>query len=108
MRIANNVMAMNTHRFYSSNNATVSKSAEKLSSGYRVNRAGDDAAGLAISEKMRAQVRGMNSGFPDRHVPAEQTAMATPAEECLLKRNGTTGPSGQGKLPRRPVLLTSR
>ena len=60
MRIANNVMAMNTHRFYSSNNATVSKSAEKLSSGYRVNRAGDDAAGLAISEKMRAQVRGMN------------------------------------------------
>ena len=60
MRIANNVMAMNTHRFYTSNNATVSKSAEKLSSGYRVNRAGDDAAGLAISEKMRAQVRGMN------------------------------------------------
>ncbi len=60
MRIANNVMALNTHRFYSSNNNAISKSAEKLSSGYRINRAGDDAAGLAISEKMRAQVRGLN------------------------------------------------
>lgn len=60
MRIANNIMAMNTHRFYTNNNNAVSKSAEKLSSGYRINRAGDDAAGLAISEKMRAQVRGLN------------------------------------------------
>ena len=60
MRIQNNIMAMNTHRMYSSNNSAVSRSAEKLSSGYRINRAGDDAAGLAISEKMRAQVRGLN------------------------------------------------
>ncbi len=60
MRIANNVMALNTHRFYTKNNNAISKSAEKLSSGYRINRAGDDAAGLAISEKMRAQVRGLN------------------------------------------------
>ena len=60
MRIANNIMAMNTHRFYTSNNNAVSKSAEKLSSGYKINRAGDDAAGLAISEKMRAQIRGLN------------------------------------------------
>ena len=60
MRIQNNIMAMNTHRMYTSNNNAVSKSAEKLSSGYRINRAGDDAAGLAISEKMRAQVRGLN------------------------------------------------
>ena len=42
MRIANNIMAMNTHRFYTNNNNAVSKSAEKLSSGYRINRAGDD------------------------------------------------------------------
>lgn len=60
MRIANNIMAMNTHRFYTGNNNAVSKSAEKLSSGYKINRAGDDAAGLAISEKMRAQIRGLS------------------------------------------------
>ena len=60
MRINNNLMAMNTHRQYAINNENVAKSTEKLSSGYRINRAGDDAAGLAISEKMRAQVRGLN------------------------------------------------
>ncbi len=51
MRIANNIMALNTHRSYTINNDKVAASAEKLSSGYRINRAGDDAAGLAISEK---------------------------------------------------------
>lgn len=60
MRISNNIMALNTHRQYTINNENVSKSTEKLSSGFRVNRAGDDAAGLAISEKMRAQIRGLN------------------------------------------------
>jgi flagellin len=60
MRINNNIMAMNTHRQYSINNSNSAKSTEKLSSGYRINRAGDDAAGLAISEKMRAQIRGLN------------------------------------------------
>jgi flagellin len=59
MRINNNVMAMNTHRQYTINTNSVAKSTEKLSSGYRINRAGDDAAGLAISEKMRAQIRGL-------------------------------------------------
>ena len=59
MRINNNIMAMNTHRQYGINNTNIAKSIEKLSSGYRVNRAGDDAAGLAISEKMRAQIRGL-------------------------------------------------
>jgi len=53
-------MALNTHRQYSINNNNSAKSTEKLSSGYRINRAGDDAAGLAISEKMRAQIRGLN------------------------------------------------
>lgn len=53
-------MALNTHRQLSINNNATSKSLEKLSSGYRINRAGDDAAGLAISEKMRAQIRGLN------------------------------------------------
>ncbi len=60
MRIQNNIMAVNTHRSYTANNEAISKNAEKLSSGYRINRAGDDAAGLAISEKMRAQIRGLN------------------------------------------------
>jgi len=59
MRINNNLMAMNTHRQLGVNNAAAQKSIEKLSSGFRINRAGDDAAGLSISEKMRAQVRGL-------------------------------------------------
>lgn len=59
MIINHNLMAMNTHRQLSINNAMAQKSIEKLSSGYRINRAGDDAAGLAISEKMRGQIRGL-------------------------------------------------
>ncbi|MDK2800254.1 MAG: flagellin [Clostridiales bacterium] len=60
MRINNNMMAMNAHRQLTINSFAQEKSLEKLSSGYRINRAGDDAAGLAISEKMRAQIRGLN------------------------------------------------
>ncbi|WP_294852520.1 flagellin [uncultured Oscillibacter sp.] len=59
MRIQHNIMAMNSYRNYSSNTSALSKNLEKLSSGYRINRAGDDAAGLAISEKMRAQISGL-------------------------------------------------
>ena len=60
MRINNNLMAMNTHRQLGIANNGGAKSMEKLSSGHRINRAGDDAAGLAISEKMRGQIRGLN------------------------------------------------
>ncbi|GBF76280.1 flagellin [Paenibacillus sp. 598K] len=59
MRINHNIAALNTHRQLSTNNLGASKSLEKLSSGLRINRAGDDAAGLAISEKMRGQIRGL-------------------------------------------------
>lgn len=59
MRINNNIMAMNTQRQLGINATATAKSLEKLSSGYRINRAGDDAAGLAISEKMRGQIRGL-------------------------------------------------
>ena len=59
MRINNNIMAMNANRQLSINNTGMSKSLEKLSSGLRINRAGDDAAGLSISEKMRGQIRGL-------------------------------------------------
>src|SRR3954447_20760125 len=59
LRIQNNVEAFNAHRNLQAVSDKVSMSMERLSSGYRVNRASDDAAGLAISEKMRAQIRGL-------------------------------------------------
>ena len=59
LRIQNNVEAFNTHRQLNATATQASKSMEKLSSGYRINRAADDAAGLAISEKMRGQIGGL-------------------------------------------------
>nr|5WJW_A Chain A, Flagellin [Bacillus subtilis]5WJW_B Chain B, Flagellin [Bacillus subtilis]5WJW_C Chain C, Flagellin [Bacillus subtilis]5WJW_D Chain D, Flagellin [Bacillus subtilis]5WJW_E Chain E, Flagellin [Bacillus subtilis]5WJW_F Chain F, Flagellin [Bacillus subtilis]5WJW_G Chain G, Flagellin [Bacillus subtilis]5WJW_H Chain H, Flagellin [Bacillus subtilis]5WJW_I Chain I, Flagellin [Bacillus subtilis]5WJW_J Chain J, Flagellin [Bacillus subtilis]5WJW_K Chain K, Flagellin [Bacillus subtilis]5 len=59
MRINHNIAALNTLNRLSSNNSASQKNMEKLSSGLRINRAGDDAAGLAISEKMRGQIRGL-------------------------------------------------
>ena len=61
MRIQHNIMAMNAYRNYANNTSSLSKNLEKLSSGYKINRAGDDAAGLAISEKMRAQITGLET-----------------------------------------------
>jgi len=61
MRIQHNIMAMNAYRNYSNNTSALAKNLEKLSSGYKINRAGDDAAGLAISEKMRAQITGLEA-----------------------------------------------
>jgi flagellin len=60
MRINHNIAALNTYRQLNSATGAQSKSMEKLSSGLRINRAGDDAAGLAISEKMRGQIRGLD------------------------------------------------
>ncbi|MBR0597517.1 flagellin [Sinanaerobacter chloroacetimidivorans] len=60
MRINHNIAALNTYRQLSGNTGATAKSLEKLSSGLRINRAGDDAAGLAISEKMRGQIRGLD------------------------------------------------
>ena len=59
MIINHNITAVNTHRNMALNNTAAGKSMEKLSSGLRINRAGDDAAGLAVSEKMRGQIRGL-------------------------------------------------
>lgn len=59
MIIQHNIMALNANRNLGANNNLVSNSLEKLSSGYKINRAGDDASGLAISEKMRAQIKGL-------------------------------------------------
>ena len=61
MRIQHNISALNSHRQLGVNNNNISKSLEKLSSGYGINRAGDNAAGLAISEKMRAQIKGLEA-----------------------------------------------
>lgn len=60
MRINHNIASLNTYRQLNVNTAATSKNIEKLSSGLRINRAGDDAAGLAISEKMRGQIRGLD------------------------------------------------
>jgi flagellin len=60
LSVYNNVEAMNAHRLLSNTNSQLSKSMERLSSGLRINRAADDAAGLAVSEGMRSQIRGMN------------------------------------------------
>ena len=60
LRINQNVAAMNSYRNLSITDGQMAKSLEKLSSGFRINRAGDDAAGLAISEKLRGQVNGLN------------------------------------------------
>ncbi|MBR6552223.1 MAG: flagellin [Clostridia bacterium] len=59
MVVRTNVMGINANRQLNMNNSAVSKSLEKLSSGFRINRAGDDASGLAISEKMKAQIKGL-------------------------------------------------
>ena len=61
MRINNNIPALNAHRLLTRNNSKIAKTLERLSSGKRINRASDDAAGLAISEKMRAQVKGLKT-----------------------------------------------
>ena len=89
MRINNNIMAMNTHRQLGVNAGNASKSVEKLSSGLRINRAGDDAAGLAISEKMRGQVRGLNQASRNAQdgISLIQTAEGALNEsEAILQR----------------------
>lgn len=63
MRINQNISALNAYRNLTITNNALSKSMEKLSSGLRINRAADDAAGLAISEKMRGQIRGLNQAI---------------------------------------------
>ena len=61
MVVRSNIMAVNAQRQLGMNNSQVSKALEKLSSGYRINRAGDDASGLAISEKMKSQIKGLDT-----------------------------------------------
>ncbi|HZG77695.1 MAG TPA: flagellin [Paenibacillus sp.] len=89
MRINHNIASLNTHRQLTGNTASASKSLEKLSSGFRINRAGDDAAGLAISEKMRAQIRGLDMAAKNAQdgISLIQTAEGALAEtHSILQR----------------------
>ncbi|HOQ02037.1 MAG TPA: flagellin, partial [Acetivibrio clariflavus] len=118
MRINNNIMAMNTHRQLGINANGVSKSIEKLSSGYRINRAGDDAAGLAISEKMRGQIRGLNQASRNAQdaISLVQTAEGALNEtHAILQRmrelavqaaNDTNTDSDRGELQKEIDQLT--
>ncbi|MWC30915.1 flagellin N-terminal helical domain-containing protein [Paenibacillus sp. MMS18-CY102] len=101
MIINHNLNAMNAHRNLVTNNIQQGKSSEKLSSGYRVNRAADDAAGLSISEKMRAQIKSLNQGMRNAQdgVSLVQTAegamgevsdMLTRIKELAVQSNNGT------------------
>lgn len=68
MIVKHNLQAMNSNRMLGLNSATLAKSTEKLSSGYKINRAADDAAGLSISEKMRKQIRGLTQASDRKSV----------------------------------------
>src|SRR5436190_20302966 len=89
LRIQNNVEAFNTHRQLTTTASAAAKSMEKLSSGYRINRAADDAAGLAISEKMRSQIGGVGQAQRNAQdgISLVQTAEGALAEvHSMLQR----------------------
>ena len=89
MVVQHNLQAMNANRMLNITTGSQSKSAEKLSSGYRINRAADDAAGLTISEKMRKQIRGLDQASTNAQdgVSAVQTAEGALTEvHSMLQR----------------------
>jgi flagellin len=91
MVVQHNMQAVNTNRMLGGNVKAVAKSTEKLSSGYAVNRAGDDAAGLSISEKMRNQIRGLNQAVKNSEdgISLIQTAEGNMNEiHSILQRMG--------------------
>ncbi|TDL32582.1 flagellin [Jeotgalibacillus sp. S-D1] len=101
MIINHNISALNTHRQLSTNNAAAQGNMEKLSSGLRINRAGDDAAGLSVSEKMRSQLKGLEQASRNSQdgisflqtaegALSEVSSMATRLKELAVqKENGT-------------------
>ena len=89
LRINNNVEAVNAHRQLTATSEKVKKSMERLSSGYRINRGGDDAAGLGISERMRSQIRGLAQAQRNTQdgISMVQTAEGSLAEvHAMLQR----------------------
>ena len=92
MVIQHNIAAINSYRNLSTNQSALSKNLEKLSSGYRINRAGDDAAGLAISETMRSQINGLNQAVNNANdaISLIQTAEGAMTEtHSMLQRMKT-------------------
>ncbi|MGD6967706.1 flagellin [Rossellomorea vietnamensis] len=119
MRINHNIAALNTYRQLNGANDGAAKSMEKLSSGLRINRAGDDAAGLAISEKMRGQIRGLDQASRNAQdgISMIQTAEGALNEtHDILQRmkelatqaaNGTNTDSDRGEIQKEMNQLTS-
>ena len=119
LRINSNVEAFNTHRQLTATSNMASKSMEKLSSGYRINRAADDAAGLAISEKMRGQIGGLAQAQRNAQdgISLVQTAEGALNEmHSILQRvrelsiqfaNGTLSTSDQAKVTAEVAQLTA-
>ena len=119
MRIQHNITALNAHRNLMNNNTSVGKNLEKLSSGYRINRAGDDAAGLAISEKMRSQITGLQTAQKNAEdgVSLVQTAEGALTEvHSMLNRmvelatqsaNGTYSDSNRAEMQKEINALRS-
>lgn len=119
MRIQHNIAALNTHRALGANQNASAKNLEKLSSGYAINRAGDDAAGLAISEKMRGQISGLNMASKNANdgISLIQTAEGALNEtHSILQRmrelavqagNDTNTESDRGQLQKEMDQLTS-
>ena len=117
MRIQHNITALNSHRNLTNNNSSLTKNLEKLSSGYRINRAGDDAAGLAISEKMRAQITGLQTAQKNSEdgVSLVQTAEGALTEvHSMLNRmvelatqsaNGTYSTANRSEMQKEIVAL---
>ncbi len=89
MVVQHNLSAMNANRMFNTTTSALSKSTEKLSSGYKINRAADDAAGLSISEKMRKQIRGLDQASSNAQdgISAVQTAEGALTEvHSMLQR----------------------
>jgi len=119
MRINHNIASLNTFRQLSANNGLTNKSLEKLSSGLRINRAGDDAAGLAISEKMRGQIRGLDQASRNSQdaISLIQTAEGALSEtHSILQRmrelavqssNDTNTESDRAEMQKEITQLTS-
>ena len=119
LRVNNNVEAFNAHRNLVSTQTNMSKSMEKLSSGLRINRAGDDAAGLAISEKMRSQIKGLAQAQRNSldGVSLVQTAegslnemhniLQRVRELSVQRANGTLSTSDQAKIDAEVGQLTA-
>ena len=119
MVVQHNVTAMNANRMLNVTTSSQAMSTEKLSSGYRINRAADDAAGLSISEKMRAQIRGLNQASTNAEdgisfvqtvegAYAEVTEMLQRMNELAVQAaNGTSDSTQDGYIQQEVTALTT-